>query len=282
MTSELNCLQSSPKATACSPSMLRMQHLKDVTRSAFQNCDTQLPSLLQQLVISLAPYLAGGNLVALMKIKEGGEWDVRPIAVGEVLHRFTHKWLCSVTKIKASQFFHPHQYGVECPGGSETIVHRLCSCTENCLGNGDFVTLKIDLLTVSQGSCFWMSARSICYNPDPLLWHTSGMLHSADGVQQGDPIGPVLFALVLHKLVKKLDAEFGAGSLLNVWFDVRPDYLSSADIHGDGPLLGLHLNLAKCELLSPQSFNVLTEHTFPFQIILISQIWKCLVLPSVI
>ena len=37
-----------------------------------------------------------------MKIKEGGDWNVRPVAV---LRRLTGKCLCSVTKIKASQFF---------------------------------------------------------------------------------------------------------------------------------------------------------------------------------
>ena len=80
-----------------------------------------------------------------MKIKEGGDWDVRPIAVGAVLRRLTGKCLCGVTKIKASQFFRRHQYGVACPGGSEKIVHSLRSCIENCGGNGDFVTLKIDM-----------------------------------------------------------------------------------------------------------------------------------------
>ena len=44
------------------------------------------------------------------------------------------------------------------------------------------------------------------------------MLHSADGVQQGDPLGPLLFTLVLHKLVMTLDAELGADLLSNVWF----------------------------------------------------------------
>ena len=299
----LNCLQSFPKATACGPSMLRVQHLIDVTRNAFLNRETQLPSLLHQLVIllasgeaptSLAPYLAGGNLVALMKIKEGGEWDVRPIPVGEVLRRLTGKCLCSVTKIKASQFFHPHQYGVACPGGSEKIVHRLRSCIEKYWGNGDFVILKIDMHNAFNSvSRQWVLDEckehfpellpwvSWCYSQHPLLWYTSGVLHSADGVQQGDPLGPLLFALVLHKLVMKLDAELGADLLLNVWFlddgalcGPREVIIRALQIFmEDGPSLGLHLNLAKCELFSPQSFNVLTpdgvlisEQSFPPQI----------------
>ena len=54
---------------------------------------TSIDSLLRQVInllitrkvpAALAPYLADGNLTALMKLKELG-WDVRPIAVGEVL-----------------------------------------------------------------------------------------------------------------------------------------------------------------------------------------------------
>ena len=33
----------------------------------------------------------------------------------------------------------------------------------------------------------------------------------------GDSLGPLLYALVLHKLAMKLDVEFGADLLLNVW-----------------------------------------------------------------
>eukprot|EP00731_Ephydatia_muelleri_P035300 Em0113g2a len=73
---------------------------------------------------ALAPYLAGGNLTALMKLKELG-WDVRPIAVGEVLRRLAGKCACALTKEKATDFFAHFQFGVACPGGTEKIIHRL-------------------------------------------------------------------------------------------------------------------------------------------------------------
>ena len=110
------------------------------------------------------------------------------------------------------------------------------------------------------------------------------------GVQQGDPLGPLLFAVVLHKLVMKLDAELGADLLLNVWFlddcvlcGPREVIIRALQIFmEDGPSLGLHLNLAKCELFCPQSFHVLTlegvlvsEQSFHLRLLNahISQIW---------
>ena len=46
-----------------------------------------------------------------------------------------------------------------------------------------------------------------------------GTLGSEQGVQQGDPLGPLLFSLVLHKLVHTFasDSE-GSGLLFNMWY----------------------------------------------------------------
>ena len=38
------------------------------------------------------------------------------------------------------------------------------------------------------------------------------------GVQQGNPLGPLLFVFALHKLVINLGTELGEDLLLNVWF----------------------------------------------------------------
>ena len=38
---------------------------------------------------------------------------------------------------------------------------------------------------------------SWCYGSHPLLWHPLGQISSESEVQQGDPLGPLLFALVL-------------------------------------------------------------------------------------
>ena len=71
------------KATAYGPSGLRVQHILDALDA---NLPTSIDSLLCQVIkinllitgnvpAALAPYLAGGNLTALLKLKELG-WNV--------------------------------------------------------------------------------------------------------------------------------------------------------------------------------------------------------------
>ena len=102
---------------------------------------------------------------------------------------------------------------------------------------------------------------SWCYGTHPLLWHSLGQISSESGVQQGDPLGPLLFALVLQKLVSSLDAdEECAEILLQAWYlddgalaGTRSAVLRALHVIEElGPALGLHVNLAKCEMFSRQ------------------------------
>ena len=100
---------------------------------------------------------------------------------------------------------------------------------------------------------------SWCYGTHPLLWHPLGRISSESGVQQGDPLGPLLFALVLQKLVSSLDADDECAEiLLQAWYrddgalaGTRPAVLSALHLIEElGPALDLRVNLAKCELFS--------------------------------
>ena len=100
---------------------------------------------------------------------------------------------------------------------------------------------------------------SWCYGTHPLLWHPLGQISSESGVQQGDPLGPLLFALVLQKLVSSLDTdEECAEILLQAWYlddgalaGTRSAVLRALHVIEElGPALGLHVNLAKCEMFS--------------------------------
>ena len=93
----LPVLRSFPKDTSAGPSGLSVQHLLD---AASVPLHTSIGSSLKEVVnllvfgkvpLSMSTFLAGGRLIVLNKSKEGTPQDVRPIAVGETLHRLTGK-----------------------------------------------------------------------------------------------------------------------------------------------------------------------------------------------
>ena len=76
------------------------------------------------------------------------------------------------------------------------------------------------------------------------------IIESAEGVQQGDPLGPLLFALTIHTLVGSLQSP------LNCWFlddgtlggDPETVLADFARVGTMGINLGLQLNIGKCEV----------------------------------
>lgn len=97
-----------------------------------------------------------------------------------------------------------------------------------------------------------------CYSDSAYLFFGTCLLLSAAGVQQGDPLGPLLFSLVLHPLALKIQKEF-PNLLLNVWYlddgcivgDVNEVYEVFQLLQVEGPARGLHLNVKKNEIWWP-------------------------------
>ena len=272
----LSVLHSIPKDTACGPSGLHIQHLLD---AAQVHLPTPICSSLRGVVdilasgrapVSVSKFLAGGSLTALVKNKEGRPLDIRPIVVGEALRRLTGKCLCIITKPKASDFFTPFQYGVACPAGAEKVIHGVRSSIQEHWKDDNFTVCKVDM-----SNAFNLLSRQAlleecavhfpellpwvgwCYGSHPTLWHPLGQLSSETGVQQGDPLGPLLISLVLHKLVLSIAQDKDCLSLLsNRWY-LDDGVLSGHSqavtravtlIQEMGPSLGLFINVSKCEL----------------------------------
>eukprot|EP00731_Ephydatia_muelleri_P021341 Em0013g1068a len=271
----LHILRSFTKGTSAGPSGLSIQHLLDAASVPLQTpiCDS-LKGVVNILASGKAPksvsaFLSGGRLIALNKGKfsEGRCTDIRPIVVGEVLRRLTGKCLCSILRDKFSTFFQPSQFGVACKAGVERVVHNMRKCIDDGWMSGDFVVCKVDMsnafnrvsrqVVLDECSSFFPELLpwvSWCYGSHSLLWHSMGTISSQSGVQQGDPLGPMLFALVLHKLVSSIEADDDCINLsFNAW------YLDDGILVGERSAavralhlieeLGPHLALVKSSIL---------------------------------
>ena len=120
---------------------------------------------------------------------------------------------------------------------------------------------------VSRFECPLHSCSSSLGSKDALKRHLQG--HFLTGVQQGDPLGPLFFCLVLHKLVATIVSDEEASHLLyHKW------YMDDGVVAGTGnavarviaiikeqvPHLGLFIKDSKCELFSKCNLN-----SFPLQ-----------------
>ena len=90
------------------------------------------------------------------------------------------------------------------------------------------------------------------YSSSSSLFRGDNIILSAEGVQQGDPLGPLLFCLTLHNLISEQTSELILGYLDDVTFGG-----SLSDVSHDVQLfeqaskqLGLKLNHAKTEVIT--------------------------------
>ncbi|KAB0792700.1 hypothetical protein PPYR_14659 [Photinus pyralis] len=216
----LSAVASFPHDSAGSIDGFRPQHFKDLLGKSL---DLQHPSY--QLGLSLTRLVNlivrgeipeffrhiffGASLIALNK-KDGG---VRPIAVGMTLRRLVAKIICSRVHQRAGEFCRPYQLGFGTKGGAEAVVHGARRFIEV---NSDSckVLLKLDFTNAfnmvrrDKVLSAWMNLFPAYYKfihqaygfPSSLSYGKNVIL-SACGVQQGDPLGPLLFCLMcLDKL----------------------------------------------------------------------------------
>jgi hypothetical protein len=175
---------------------------------------------------------------------------------------------------RAKPYLEPLQMGVGSPLGTERIVRAAEEWSRIHRGT-DKVLLKVDIRnafnTVSRAA---LLDRTRLLFPEVVPWiaatylipahlrHGGFTVLSEDGVQQGDPLGPLLFALALHPLALRIAREV-PGLDVHKWYlddgvlagsaeDVRSALaiiLAACPPDGRGEL-GLSVRLEKCELIT--------------------------------
>ena len=275
-------LKSFPTSSAPGPSGLRPTHLKEaVFEKGHTNGDRAATALLDfcrsmaagNLPAEFARFFCGGTLLAAKK-KDGSH---RPISVGEVLRRLVGKCLSFSVRQSATETLVPLQVGVGVPNGCEAIVHAAGMLLEDSQIAPDHKwALAVDwsnaFNTINRQAMFHEIRRRApglaawvesAYSVAPFLrFGAHQPITSEVGIQQGDPLGPLIFSLTLHPLVEKINREV-PGLKLNAWYlddgtmMGSPTHLAEAlrIVEEFGPSIGLQMNRAKTVLFIPEGGN---------------------------
>ena len=286
----LSALCSFSRGASPGGSKLRAQHLVDAmtgtTIPAAAECQAELTRFVNMLLSGradrhLAPWLVGAPLTGLLK--PGG--GLRPIAVGEVLRRLVSRLACTSARSRLPEIFLPYgQVGVGIRGGLEAAVHTLRSFVATHGADQNLCCLKLDMRNAfnecSRSSLLHRTRKELpelfawiqwCYATAGELRFGSHQVLSTTGVQQGDPLGPLLFSLVL---LEALDEVGGLDALsLCLWYlddgtlvGPRPVVRCFLDrLLATGPKYGLFVHMAKCELYWPSGDQAFPE--FPEAIV---------------
>eukprot|EP00756_Hemistasia_phaeocysticola_P007272 Hpha_TRINITY_DN14185_c0_g1::TRINITY_DN14185_c0_g1_i1::g.11004::m.11004 len=214
-----------PRGTAAGPSGLSVQHILDVLGQAdAETFAGRLAALVNILARGDAPravarHLAGAKLVALPKPSNG----LRPVAVGETVRRLVARCLCAKARSRIAEELAPYQFGVGVAGGGEALVHGLRQWWERASQETDGkarVALCLDFENAFnriERDVFIPACRRVCpelvgfveycYAEETELLFSGSPVASRTGVQQGDPLGPLLFCVALHELLAQAAAE---------------------------------------------------------------------------
>ena len=258
-------IRSFPNGSAGGPDDLRPQHLKDMTTSSIAEAPALLSALasFSNLVLegkthpTIRPFLFGATLVALDK-KGGG---VRPIAVGCTLRRLVAKIAGNKVMEEATDLLAPRQLGYGVSGGAEAAVHA----ARIYLGQlqDDHALVKLDfrnafnsvhrdkMLEAVEGlvPSIYPFVHSVYSSPSSLFWGDR-TLSSSEGVQQGDPLGPLLFCLSIHHHSTLLTAEFCVEYLDDITLGgSKNEILHDLEVIKSFEEVGLSLNNQKSEII---------------------------------
>ena len=268
----LSALKSFPVATGAGRDGLQAQHLLDALSVKSEQIRSQLLALITGYVNALlsgtlpdilSPFVGSAPVIPLLKANGG----IRPIAVGEIWRRLTSKIAARHGTGTVRSYLSPHQVGVGTPNGGEAIVHSIARIVSEHGKQEGFTVLKVDYENAFNSLariCFLDAVNKHCsdisrwvewvYLEESYMYFGSQVF---PGVQQGDPLGPLLFALGIHPMILRMNAE--CNLLLNAWYlddgtlvGPTEEVLKALSIiQEESQHLGLKHNLSKCEQKTP-------------------------------
>ena len=217
----MQAIQSFPRGSAGGPDGLLPQHLKDLISTSAGFGGKKLLMSFTNLVLSgdtpaqMRPLFFRATLTALNK-KDGG---VHPIVVGGTLRCFEAKVASRAVRERMGLLLAPLQLGFGTSMGTEAAAYAARTYLNHL--PLDHTLVKLDFKnafnTIRRDKMLEAARESIpelfpfvfsCYfSPSTLFLHKT-TLQSAEGVQQGDPLGPLLFCLTIHPLITHLKSEF--------------------------------------------------------------------------
>lgn len=278
--SVLGCIQSFPKGTSCGRDGLRAQHILDAfcgEGSAIAVGLLRAMTVVVNLCLAgrcpkvLAEFVASAPLTPLLKPDNG----IRPIAVGAIWRRLVSKVAMRGVRKEMSKYLGDFQFGVGVPSGAEAVLHSANRFLNEFHSDGSLAMLTVDFsnaFNLVDRTTLLQEVRTHCpsislwveflYGQSARLYVGDDHIWSTTGVQQGDPLGPLLFALVLHPLVHRI--RDCCKLLFHAWYlddgtiigDTKEVAKALDIIRAEGPRLGLELNIKKTEVFWPSCNGV--------------------------